>query len=46
LAAAAGFTCLAYDVDGWAVFFLVLAALEFASAYWLFTIARSRTAKA
>ena len=41
VAAVAGLICLSYRVYGWAAFFLVLAALEFASAYWYLTIARS-----
>ena len=43
-AAAAGLICLAYHVYGWAAFFLVLAALEFVSAYWYFAIDRSASA--
>ena len=45
VAAAAGLICLAYGVYGWAAFFLVLAALEFAGGYWFFTIVRSRSAR-
>jgi len=44
VAAAAGLICLSYAVYGWAAFFLVLAALEFAAAYWYLTIARSAPA--
>lgn len=45
VAAAAGAVCLWYGVDGWAAFFLVLAALEFVSGYWYLTIARSASAQ-
>ena len=45
IAAGAGIVCLAYGVYGWAAFFLVLAALEFAGGYWFFTIVRSRSAR-
>jgi hypothetical protein len=44
--AAAGVICLAYDVDEWAAFFLVLAALNFAGGYWYLTIDRSAPAQA
>jgi hypothetical protein len=43
-AAAAGVVCLAYDVDGWAAFFLVLAALHLAGGSWYLTIDRSALA--
>jgi hypothetical protein len=36
-----GLICLAYSVYGWAAFFLVVAALNFAWGYWDLTIARS-----
>ena len=45
VATTAGLICLAYGVYGWAAFFLVLAALEFASACWYLTIARSASAR-
>jgi hypothetical protein len=45
VAAAAGLICLAYNVYGWAAFFLVLAALNLAGGYWFVTIARSRSAR-
>jgi hypothetical protein len=41
VAAAMGLICLAYSVYGWAAFFLVVAALNFAWGYWDLTIARS-----
>ena len=41
VAAAAGFICLSYGVYGWAAFFLVIAALNYAGGYWYLTIARS-----
>jgi hypothetical protein len=44
VAAFAGLICLSYGVYGWAAFFLILAALEFAGAYWYLTIARSASA--
>jgi hypothetical protein len=44
VAAAAGIICLAYDVDGWAAFFLVLAALNLAGGYWYLTIDRRASA--
>jgi hypothetical protein len=44
--AAAGVICLAYDVDGWAAFFLAIAALNFAGGYWYLTIDRSAPAQA
>jgi hypothetical protein len=37
----AGAICLAYDVNGWAAFFLAIAALNFAAGCWYFTIDRS-----
>src|SRR5690349_13010470 len=40
LAAAAGLICLSYAVYGWAAFFLVVAAANFAGGYWELTIAR------
>lgn len=44
VAAAAGLICLAYGVYGWAAFFLVIAALNFAGGYWYLSIDRSRSA--
>ncbi len=44
--AAAGLICLAYGVDGWAAFFLVIAALNLAGGYWYLTIDRSAVAPA
>jgi hypothetical protein len=41
VAAVAGIVCLWYGVFGWAAFFLVLAALEFAGGWWYIAIARS-----
>jgi hypothetical protein len=45
IAAFAGLMCLSYGVYGWAAFFLALAALEIAGAYWYLTIARSAAAR-
>ena len=45
VAAAAGVICLAYGVYGWAAFFLVLGALNFAGGYWYLTIDRSAPAR-
>ena len=45
VAAAAGVICLSYGVYGWAAFFLVIAALNFAGGYWYITIARSAPAR-
>jgi hypothetical protein len=45
VAAAAGVICLAYGVYGWAAFFLVIAALNFAGGYWYITVARSAPAR-
>ena len=45
VAAAAGVVCLSYGVYGWAAFFLVIAALNFAGGYWYLTIARSAPAR-
>ena len=45
VAAAAGVICLSYGVYGWAAFFLVIAALNFAGGYWYLTIARSAPAR-
>ena len=39
--ATAAAICLAYGVNGWAAFFLAIAALNFAAGYWYFTIDRS-----
>ena len=44
-AAAAGVICLSYGVYGWAAFFLVLAALNFAGGSWYISIARSAPAR-
>jgi len=44
-AAAAGVVCLAYDVDGWAAFFLVLGGLNLAGGCWYLTIASSASAR-
>jgi hypothetical protein len=46
LAAAAGLICLSYGVYGWAAFFLVIGALNFAGGSWYLTIARSASARA
>jgi hypothetical protein len=45
VAAAAGVICLAYSAYGWAAFFLVIAALNFAGGYWYLTVARSAPAR-
>jgi len=45
VAGAAGLICLAYDVYGWAAFFLVIAALNLAGGYWFLTIDRSASAR-
>jgi hypothetical protein len=45
VAAAAGVVCLSYGVYGWAAFFLVIAALNFAGGYWYITVARSAPAR-
>jgi hypothetical protein len=42
-AAAAGGACLAYDAFGWAAFFLVIGALNFAGGCWLISIAREES---
>jgi hypothetical protein len=44
--AAAGIVCLAYGVNGWAAFFLALAALNLAGGYWYLTIDHSAAAQA
>ena len=44
-AAAAGVICLSYGVYGWAAFFLVIAALNFAGGYWYISVARSAPAR-
>jgi hypothetical protein len=44
--AAAGLICLAYDVDDWAAFFLVIAALNLGGGFWYLTIDRSTLAAA
>jgi hypothetical protein len=46
VAAAAGLICLAYGVGGWAVFFLVIAALNLAGGIWYLNIAGSASAPA
>jgi len=46
VAAAAGVICLSYGVYGWAAFFLVIAALNFAGGYWYLSVARSAPARA
>ena len=45
VAAAAGVVCLSYRVYRWAVFFLVLAALNLAGGYWYLSLARSPSAR-
>jgi hypothetical protein len=45
VAAAAGVICLAYGVYGWAAFFLVIAALNYAGGYWYLSVARSAPAR-
>ena len=45
VAAAAGVVCLSSGVHGWAAFFLVLAALNFAGGSWYITIDRSAPAQ-
>ena len=45
VAAAAGIVCLAYDVYGWAAFFLVVAALDLTVGHWELTIDRSASAR-
>lgn len=45
VATAAGVVCLSYGVYGWAAFFLVIAALNFAGGSWYLAIARSATAR-
>ena len=41
VATAAGVVCLAYDVNRWSAFFLVLGALNLAGGYWYISIVRS-----
>ena len=43
--AAAGLVCLAYRVNGWAAFFLGIAALNLGGGYWYLTIDRSASAR-
>jgi hypothetical protein len=43
VAAAAGVVCLAYGVNGWAAFFLILAALNLAGGCWFLSIVRSQS---
>ena len=45
IAAGAGVVCVAYDVYGWAAFFLVLGALNLGGGYWYLTIDRSASAR-
>ena len=45
VAAIASVICLSYGVYGWAAFFLVVAALNFAGGSWFLTIDRSRSAR-
>jgi len=45
VATAAGVVCLSYDVYGWAAFFLVVGALNFAGGYWYITLDRSAPAR-
>ena len=45
VASAAGLVCLAYGVYGWAAFFLVIAALNYAGGYWYISVARSAPAR-
>jgi hypothetical protein len=45
LAAIAGLICLSQGAPAWAAFFLVVAALALAAAYWYLTIARSASAR-
>jgi hypothetical protein len=44
--AAAGAICLWYEVDGWAAFFLSLAALNLAGGSWYLAVDRSASAPA
>ena len=46
VAAGAGVVCLAYGVNGWAAFFLVIGAANLAGGYWYLTIDRSAAAPA
>jgi hypothetical protein len=46
VATGAGIICLAYSAWGWAAFFLVIGALNFAGGSWYLSIARSRSARA
>jgi hypothetical protein len=45
VAAVAGFICLSYTAYPWAAFFLVIAALDLAVAYWFVTIDRTASAQ-
>jgi hypothetical protein len=45
VAAAAGLVCLSYGVHGWAVFFLILGALNLAGGSWYLTVDRSASAR-
>jgi hypothetical protein len=42
---AAGLICLSYGVNGWAAFFLVIAALNLGGGYWYLTVDRSAPAR-
>jgi hypothetical protein len=44
-AAIAGLICLSYSVNGWAAFFLVVAALNLAGGCWFLSIDRSASAR-
>jgi hypothetical protein len=43
VAIAAGVVCLSYSAYGWAVFFLVIGALNLAGGCWYLSIARSQS---
>jgi hypothetical protein len=45
VAGAAGIICLSYRVYGWALFFLVIGALNLAGGSWYITISRSVSAR-
>jgi hypothetical protein len=45
VAAAAGLVCLSYHAYGWATFFLVVAALNFAGGTWYLSIDRPASAR-
>jgi hypothetical protein len=46
VAAAAGVVCLSYWINGWAAFFLVIAALNLAGGWWFIAIVRSASTQA